>query len=103
MTPHHQVRALTIPIPRHTLTLHTVGRVTNTGYPWLVTHPETNTHPPLCKLSRPAMVIAATMGYPWLDLFRRFLTLVHTLHMLTKTTTSRVARQKATVGYAQLA
>ena len=49
LTPHHQVRALTIPIPRNTFTLHTVGRVTNTGYPWLVTHPETNTRPPLCK------------------------------------------------------
>ena len=48
------------------------------------------------------MVIAATMGYPWLDLFRRFPTLVHTLHMLTRTATSRVARQKATVGYPQL-
>ena len=61
LTPHHLVRALTPSIPRNTLTLHTVGRVINTGYPWLVTRPETNTRPPLCKMSRPAMVIAATM------------------------------------------
>ena len=103
LTPQHQARALTIPIPRHTLTLHTVGRVTNTGYPWLVTHPIMNTLPPLCKTSRLVMIIATTMGYPWLDLFRRFLTLLHTLHMLTRTTTSRMARQKASVGYPELA
>ena len=102
LTPHHQVRALTLPIPQHTLTLHTAGRMINTGYPWLVTRPETNTRRSLCKMSRPAMIIVATMGYPWLDLFHRFLTLVHTLHMLTRTTTSQVARQKATVGHPQL-
>ena len=35
------------------------------------------------------MIIAATMGYPWLDLVRLFLTMVHPFHMLTRTTTSR--------------
>ena len=66
------MRALTLSIPRNTLTLQTVGRVINTGYPWLVTRLETNTRLSPCKMSRPAMVIAATMGYPWLDLFHHF-------------------------------
>ena len=103
LTPHHQVRALTIQIPRNTLTLHTEGRVTNTGYPWLVTHPETNTLPPLCKMSRPAMVIAATMGYPWVGLVPPFPhTGTHPPHTVQNNDIAGGASE-ATVGYPQLA